>query len=140
MKRGDKLREYQYRLSKYGISPGRQRELEGFCYQYEEKKKELAQIYSSSSVPPEVAVMGGVPGKPTEQKAMRANQLKRDIEIIDKTLELTCDTDVGVIEPLKESVIKKPHEREKKYIPCGINKFYEYRRKFYFLLDKEKNF
>lgn len=131
---------YKLRMSKYKISPGRQKELEGFCQQYEDKKTELEQIYSSSSVPPEVAVMGGIPGKPTEQKAMRANQLKRDIELIDKTLELACGADVGIIEHLKENVIKEPKYRKKSYIPCSKNKFYEYRRKFYFLLDKEKIF
>ena len=69
------MREYKIKLSKYNISPGRRKELEGFCQQYYEKKAELKEIYALSSVSPDSSVKSGVPGKPTENKAMRANQL-----------------------------------------------------------------
>ena len=134
------MREYKIKLSKYNISPGRCKELEGFCQQYYEKKAELKELYALSSVSAESSVKSGVPGKPTENKAMRAQQLKRDIEIIDKALELACGFDVGLIEPVKRNVVLRIGFDSLGYVPCGINKFSECRRKFYFYLDKEKNF
>lgn len=134
------MREYKIKLSKYNISPGRRKELEGFCQQYYEKKAELKEIYALSSVSPDSSVKSGVPGKPTENKAMRANQLSRDIEIIDKALILACGNDVGLIEQLKRNVVLRIGFESLGYVPCGINKFSEYRRNFYFYLDKEKNF
>ncbi len=125
-------------LSKYNISPGRRKELEGFCQQYYLKKDELKEIYALSSISPDSSVKSGVPGKPTENKAMRANQLKRDIEIIDKAFDLACGCDVGIIEPLKRNIILEIGYESLGNVPCGVNKFSEYRRKFYIFLDKEK--
>ncbi|MBQ8504563.1 MAG: hypothetical protein IJ491_09860 [Clostridia bacterium] len=132
-------RSYKLRLSdKYNISPNRYAELKAFCLQYEEKRAELEQLYSLSSVPPEVAVMGGEPGKPTERKAMRASKLKREIELIDRSLEAVCGADIGIIEVLKKNVTLGYGYDKLGYVPCGINQFYKHRRKFFFLLDKEK--
>ncbi|MBQ9913060.1 MAG: hypothetical protein IJO73_02410 [Clostridia bacterium] len=123
---------------KYGINFYRYKELENYCLQYDEKKSELQQIYTSSSVTPEIAVMGGISGKPTEQKAMRALKLKSEIELIERCIVEACGEDVGIVEKLKINVtlgfgydaIGRP--------PCGPRQFYEYRRKFFFILDKEK--
>lgn len=134
------MREYDLKLSKeYSISRHRYRELKEFCLQYEEKKSELNQIYTSSSVSPEITVMGGIPGKPTEQKAMRASQLKGEIELIDNCIEEACGNDVGLIKTLRKSVLYDYKFYELGYVPCGRNLFYKYRRKFFFILDKEKN-
>ena len=133
------MREYDLRLSKeYSISRHRYRELKEFCLQYEEKKAELQQIYTSSSVSPEVAVMGGVPGKPTEQKAMRAVKLKEEIELIEGCIAEACGEDVGLTEQLKRNVTLGVGYDSLGYVPCGVRQFYIYRRKFFYILDKEK--
>ncbi len=133
-------REYKLRLSeKYNISPNRYAELKAFCLQYEEKKAELEQLYSLSSVPPEIAVMGGEPGKPTERKAMRASKLKNDIELIDRSLEATCGEAVGLIEILKKNITLGYGFDKLGYVPCSCRTFYRYRRKFFFLLNEEKS-
>lgn len=133
-------REYDLKLSgEYSISRHRYRELKEFCLQYEEKKADLQQLYTQSSVPPEVAVMGGQSGKPTEQKAMRALKLKNEIELIDSCIEKACGNDIGVIKALRKSVLLGYKYYELGIVPCGRNQFYLYRRKFFFLLDKNKD-
>ena len=139
MKRGDNLRENDLQLIReYGISRHRYRELKEFCLQYYEKTSELKEIYALSSVSPDSAFNSGVPGKPTENKAMRANQLSRDIETIDKALALACGNDVGLIEQLKRNVTLGIGYDSLGYVPCAARVFYKCRRKFFFLLDKEK--
>ena len=133
------MREYDLKLSKeYSISRHRYRELKEFCLQYEEKKSELQQIYTSSSVSPEVAVMGGVPGKPTEQKAMRAVKLKEETDLIESCIAEACGKDVGIREHLKKNVTLGVGFDSLGYVPCGVRQFYLYRRKFFFILNEEK--
>ena len=132
-------REYDLKLAgEYEISRHRYRELKEFCLQYEEKKAELKQLYSSSSVPPEVSVMGGTPGKPTERKAMRAINLKNDIEVIEKALNNACGDDVGMVELLKKNVTLGYGFDNLGSVPCACRTFYKYRRKFFFILNQEK--
>lgn len=132
-------RNYDLRLSgEYNISKNRYRELKAFCMQYDEKKSELQQIYTSSAVAPEVSVKGGMPGKPTEQKAMRASKLKDEIKLIDETLSEACGEDVGIIELLKKNVTLGLGFGKLGYVPCDVKTFYERRKKFFFLLDKRK--
>ena len=81
-------REYDLRLlSKYDISRHRYRELKEFCLQHDEKKSKLNQIYTLSSAPSDVPVMGGLPGRPTENKALRVQQLKADIDLVEICLK-----------------------------------------------------
>lgn len=132
-------RDYDLKLSdEYEISRHRYRELKEFCLQYEEKKEKLRQLYSLSSTPPEVSVMGGIPGKPTERKALRASQLKNDIEVIDFALSTACGDDVGLVEYLKKNVTLGYGFDRLGTIPCTLRTFYKYRRKFFFILNQEK--
>lgn len=132
-------RNYDLKLSKeYNISRHRYRELKEFCLQYEEKKAELQQIYTSSTVAPEVAVKGGMPGTPTEKKAMRASSLKSEIKLIDDSLYEACGDDVGIVEFLKKNVTSGIGFDALGCVPCSTKSFYQYRRLFFFLLDKRK--
>lgn len=132
-------RNYDLSLSEeYDISRHRYRELKEFCLQYDEKKLKLKQLYTSSTVPPEVAVMGGVPGNPTQRKAMYAIQWKNDIELIDNALNEACGADVGIVPILKKNITEGIGYESLGYVPCSSKTFYRYRRKFFFLLDKEK--
>lgn len=133
-------REYDLRLQgKYDIGRNRYRELKAFCLQYDEKKRKLKQLYSLSAVPPEVSVMGGEPGKPTEKKALKAIQLKADVELIEKCLQAAIGDDVGLLEPLKKNITLGIGFDSLGYVPCSVRPFYRCRKKFFYLLDKEKN-
>lgn len=132
-------RNYDLKLSKeYNISRHRYRELKEFCLQYEEKKAELQQIYTSSTAAPEVAVKGGIPGAPTEKKAMRASSLKSEIKLIDDVICEACGEDVGIVEFLKRNVTSGTGFETLGCVPCSCRSFYQYRRLFFFLLDKKK--
>ena len=133
-------REYNLRLlSKYGISEYRYKELKNFCRQYEEKQSELKQIYTLSIAPPEIPAMGGVYGNPTENKAIRAQQLKADIDLIEDCLKKACGDEIGLVGFLKKNVTMKECGYNKLgCVPCSKKKFYKIREIFFFLLDKAK--
>ena len=131
-------RKCELNLSGYGISKYRTRELEAFCMQYEEKKREIKELYTNSKVSPDVAVQGGDVGKPTEQKAIRAMQLKTDISMIETCLELACDGSEVLVEKLRLNVTRHWGIERLGYIPCGKNQFYRIRAKFFVLLNKMK--
>lgn len=132
-------REYKVNLSNYGISSNRLRELEAFCCQYDEKKERLNNLYSASFVASEVSVMGGLPGNPTETKAILAQNLREDIKLIDDCVLTACGGDVGIIEYLTKSVTQKKSYYKLTDVPCGKNQFYNYRKKFFLILDEKKN-
>lgn len=113
--------------------------MEAFCRQYPEKKRQLKEFYELSSAPSDTPVMGGIPGKPTENKALKVLQLKKDVEMIDRCVEKACGNAVGMIDFLKENITEGHGYDKLGYVPCSKNKFSDYRRKFFFLLNKEKN-
>ncbi len=131
-------RKCELNLSEYGISKYRVRELEAFCMQYEEKKKEIKELYTNSKVSPDVAVQGGDVGKPTEQKAIRALQLQNDIAMVETCLKLACDGSEILIEKLKLNVTRGWGIGRLGYVPCGQRQFYNLRRKFFILLNETK--
>ena len=132
-------RDYKLKLKdNYGISNYRYQELRAFCFQHEEKKAELRQLYSLSSISTEISVMGGMRRKPTERKALKAGELKRDIDMVESCLVEACGEDVGVIECLRKNVTYGFGFSRLGYVPCGKNQFFAYRRKFFYLLDKNK--
>lgn len=131
-------REYNTNLTKYGISKNRFKELQAFCWQYNEKLEDLKNLYSASFVAPEVSVMGGVPGNPTQAKAILTQPLNRDIKLIDECVASACSEDIGVVECLKKSVTEKKSYYNLANVPCGKNQFYNYRRKFFLLLNEKK--
>ena len=132
-------REYDLRLlSKYDISRHRYRELKEFCLQHDEKKSKLNQIYTLSSAPSDVPVMGGLPGRPTENKALRAQQLKADIDLVEICLKEACEEDVGLLEKLTLNVTRGLGYDSLGYVPSGARQFYRLRKKFFFILDEKK--
>ncbi len=131
-------REYHNRLGKYGISPNRVKELEAFCQQYDEKKEKLNNLYTASFVAPEVSVMGGTSGNPTENKAFLALKWQEDIDLIDRCIAEACSLDIGLIEKLTESVTKRLGYGKLGIVPCGRNYFNLCKRRFFILLDEMK--
>lgn len=131
-------REYYTNLTKYGISLNRLKELEAFCRQYHEKKEKLDDLLSVSFVTSEVCVMGGMPSNPTQTKAIMAQELERDIKLIDDCISDACGENIGIIQYLAASVTQKKSYNKLSIVPCGKNQFYNYRKKFFLLLDKKK--
>ncbi len=128
-------RTYDLSLKKNNISRHRYRELKEFCLQYGEKKSELDNIYTST--PSFEGGSSGI-GKPTEQKAIRAMQLRRDVDLIDNCLaEVTAGEEI-IRKKLKENVTTGIGYESLGYIPCDPKVFYSCRRKFFALLDEKK--
>ncbi|MBE6745855.1 MAG: hypothetical protein E7558_00175 [Ruminococcaceae bacterium] len=128
-------RTYDLSLKKNNISRHRYRELKEFCLQYNEKKSELENIYSST--PSFEGGSSGI-GKPTEQKAIRAMQLRRDVDLIDQCLAEVTPGEEIIRKKLKENITTGLGYDCLGYVPCGINQFYTYRKRFFALLDKKK--
>lgn len=128
-------RTYDLSLKKNNISRHRYRELKEFCLQYNEKKSELENIYSST--PSFEGGSSGI-GKPTEQKAIRAMQLRRDVDLIDQCLAEATPGEEIIRKKLKTNITIGLGYESLGYVPCGVRQFYEYRKMFFNLLDRKK--
>lgn len=127
-------------LDKYGISSKRYKELCGFCEQYPEWLKELK--YKTHTVgSPEITDMPIPPRtneSKTERLALRRAMLEEKCKLIEQTA-IEADTD------LYQYIIKSVcYEVPYTYLatveemPCSRSCFYDTRRKFFYLLDKNK--
>lgn len=132
-------RTYQLNLKGYNISDARQRELKAFCEQYDEKKQKLRDLYSLSSPPFDAPVQGGLPGNPTEQKAIKAQKLQHDIDLIDgclkKVMENQDDATGEIERRLKKNVTRRQGTCSGNGVPCSPATFYRLRIRFFGLLD-----
>lgn len=127
--------KHPIKLDEYGISRARYYELLSFCRQYEEKKEKLRALRGLSAVQNDGMPHGHDPGDPTGKKALRALQLRDDIEIVEKCVE-AC-----VVEAAREALlanVTRGTAPEMYSIPYSRRQFYELRRRFFFLLDQEK--
>ena len=128
-------RTYDLSLKKNNISRHRYRELKEFCLPYYEKESELENIYSAT--PSFEGGSSGI-GKPTEQKAIRAMQLRRDVDLIDQCLAEATPGEEIIRKKLKENITTGLGYESLGYVPCGVRQFYEYRKMFFNLLDRKK--
>ncbi len=125
-------------LSKYGISPKRYRELYYFCLQYEEMKEKLKSIYALQSSKFDSNIQSNVASDPTQKKAIAAAKISKDLEIIEQT---AIEADDEIYQYLLMNVTNQIPYTYLRYdlgMPCGHDKFYKARRRFYYLLDKKK--
>lgn len=133
------MRTYTYKLTAYGISDARQRELRAFCEQYDEKLQKLRDLYSLSSPPFDAPVQGGLPSDPTLQKAAKAQKLRSDVDLIDRCLlEAAYGSQKGA-DDLKRNVIYRQGEHSWGNVSCGKNTMYRWRTRFFVLLDHALN-
>lgn len=125
-------------LSKYGISPKRYRELYYFCLQYDEMKEKLHSIYSLQSSQLSNNIQSNSISDPTLKKALAAEKLSKEVELIEQT---AIAADAEIYQYLLINVTTQVPYTFLRYdlgMPCGHDKFYKTRRKFYYLLDKKK--
>lgn len=128
------------KLDKYGISKKRYKELSGFCEQYPEWKQQIKSSTFVSSVN-----LDGMPHNPnkgvsdqTGSLALSLIRKKEDCDLIERVAKMAS-------EDYWEFLIKSVcFEVPVTYLimvdemPCSQSAFYEKRRYFFFLLDKEK--
>lgn len=126
--------------SKYGISKNRFKELYYWCLQYNEWRDELKyKTDTVKSIETTGMPTAGGSGDPTQQLAMRRQQLEENCRMIEQT---AIEADPDIYQYLLKTVTNKNVTYE--YldmimgIPCSRNTYYERRRKFYWLLSKKK--
>ena len=102
--------------------------------QYWQKKQEIDRNYGIDGFSQDGMPRGTSSSNPTEKKALRIAQLKRDTELIEQTA-IEADTE---IHPwiLKNVTSGVPYEYMD--VPMGRKKFYEARRYFFFLLAQKR--
>lgn len=120
-------------LKKYKISLNRFRELKYFCLQYDDKKHELNSLtFISAQLSDGQPHAGGGVSDMTAKKAIKAAELKKDIELIEKC---AAEADNTIYRYIIANVTKGL-AYEHLGVPMGKNQFYEKRRKFFWLLNK----
>lgn len=127
------------RLDQYGISKNRQRELVWFCKQYPEWKKDLHHFTTLKGH--EITDMPKATKKdisPTEELAFKKMKLQSKCELIENTAK---EASIDLYPYIIMSVCKEVNfaQLQKNGIPCSQNSFYELRRYFFVLLDKNRN-
>ena len=121
-------------LNEYNISKYRYRELKNFCLQYREKKMQLSSITLLGSAGTESNGKGSAISDRTANDAIRIAEIKSDIDLIESCAKEVSDL---LYEYLIANVVDEiPYERMS--IPVGRRKFYETRRKFFYILSQRK--
>lgn len=125
--------------NKYHISKYRFRELFYFCLQYEEWKQEL----NKKRNPLKGTQYAGVPssggvGNPTEKIAIECADLSHKINMIEQAAK-AADPELWeyIIFAVTQENITFNILKMQMNIPCERDRFYDSRRKFYFLLDNK---
>lgn len=125
---------------KYGISKHKFLEVKYHCLQYPEWRKELANLTDAIK-----GMQYGQEGKgsksqvsSTERLAIKRLELEEKCKRIEQT---AIETDPEIYQWLLEGVTTEyatyRYLRDAKGIPCGDQKYYKTRRKFYWLLSQK---
>lgn len=124
---------------KYNISRHRYCELYHMCLQYNDWKRELESCTNTvKSV--EITDMPSAhnPHRSTENLAIRRAELDERIKLIEETAKAAdSELQAYILYAVTNEGITYEYLRRVKSMPAGKNKYYESRRKFYWLLDKE---
>lgn len=131
-------RKHDIKLDKYEISRNRYRELYNFCLQYNEKKERLKSLYALTIPQIQDRVQSSITADQTQKKAIAAEKLSRDISLIEQT---AIEADSEIHEYVLMNVTNQvpyTYLRYEMYMPCGQDKFYKARRKFFYLLSQKK--
>lgn len=138
---GTQIRPEISKKSKYYISKERYYELVHFCRQYYEYEKEYTRILNDINIS---ANLNDVKTKNTESSVERtiliAQEYADKIAIIKKCCLLATDSALLSNYILRAVTKGETYEkfRTQDNIPICKNTFYEYYRKFFWLLDKER--
>lgn len=127
-------------LNSYGISPKRYKELCGFCEQYPEWKKTLKYENDTlkSKIITDMPIAPSGNGDQTGTLAIKRVELQQKCELIESTAKEASE---DLWQYIIDSVC---HEQSLNYLqtikgmPCSRATFYDIRRYFFYLLDKNK--
>lgn len=125
---------------KYGINKHRFLELKHHCLQYQDWRRELANMQDTVK-----AIQYGKEGKgspsigsATESLAIRRTELEEKCKTIEQTaIEADPELYQYIIEGVTTDYATYRYLKDAKKIPCGDQKYYRTRRKFYWLLSKK---
>lgn len=127
-------KEQDLRMGEYNISVNRYRELKYFCRQYREKQRQLREMTEIGATSMREGGRGAKVADTTANTAMRRAELERGLEIIEQAAkEADAEIYSYIISNVADGI---PYE----YLgaPIGRRKFYEMRRKFFFILSGKK--
>lgn len=128
------------KLERYGISGKRYKELCGFCEQYPDWKAELKH-HNDTMASREITDMPIPPHNNSDQTgnlAIRRVELQRKCDLIEKT---AVEANVELHEYIIKSVcyeVPIHYLQSMENMPCSTAAFYDARRYFFYLLDKNK--
>lgn len=127
--------------NKYWIDKHRHYELKHFCLQYPEWKRAYAD-FDNPSMPLstiERVSTSNLPGDPTAKRAMMKAYYSKKIELIERAAmeadQYLCDYILkAVTENLSYTYLKSKLD-----IPCGKDMYYDRYRRFFWILNRERN-
>lgn len=125
--------------NKYWISKHRQYELKHFCLQYPIWKQEYAALSYISTSSTEHTPSTNSPGDPTGNRAVKRSFYKERIDLIER-LAAETDSVIGIyiLKAVTEG-LSYNHLNSKIQIPCCRDSYYDFYRRFFWLLDKARN-
>lgn len=128
------------KLDKYGISKKRYKELCGFCEQYPEWKRQIRNSTFISAVD-----MDGMPHNPnkgtadtTANAALSLMRKKECCELIERVAKMASSDFYSFIIKSVCYEVSVTRLLTIDRMPCSQSSFYDLRRYFFYLLDKEK--
>lgn len=127
------MRKRNLNLKKYNISNNRYKELEYFCRQYPEKIQKLNSICSISSIK-YGSISSTSIGDRTGEEAQKRIELTKDIQIIEECAKEASEELYSYI--IKNVCFEVPYERLN--IPVSRTSYFRLRRKFFYILSKNK--
>lgn len=124
---------------RYGIGKNRFREVYYHCLQYNEWKSELeAKTDTVKGREYNGMPSGTGSGNVTEALAIRRAQLRQKMEVIEQTaIETDSELYRYILLDVTNDWVTFNYLEASLRIPCGRTKYYELRRKFYYLLSKK---
>lgn len=127
--------ERDLNLDTYNISGNRYRELKYFCRQYREKQSRLRSMTEIGS--PAFDGNGGCSGRTSDRTAdtaIKKAELQKDLDLIEQT---AIEADAEIYQYIISNVVDGV-PWEYLGVPMGRRKFYETRKKFFYLLSEKR--
>lgn len=123
----------------YDIGKYRYKELLNYCRQYPEWKRQIADCYGLRPTTPKGSRTGGI-SDPTERAVEKAERVREKMKLIEQAAIAADDVLYPyIIENVSTGLSYEIMMANGKKPPCGINQFYDLRRKFFWFLDNMKN-
>ncbi|MBQ5333001.1 MAG: hypothetical protein J6K92_07060 [Oscillospiraceae bacterium] len=123
----------------YAIPREDYNELFWFCRRYRKNKEQIESFYGTHTPCSDGGSRSGAISKPTEATAIKIAKLRNECELIEQAAQEAGGEALASYIITNVTVPKKPYEYLG-VVPCGRQQFYEMRRKFFYILWKNKFF